>query len=49
MNHVQINKFRDAMAKYGLGRCGSGPPKGLEQTELLKLALAGILSASIIH
>ncbi|CAA6659786.1 unnamed protein product [Spirodela intermedia] len=47
--NATINKFRDAMAKYGLGRCGPGPSKGLEQTELLKLALAGILSASTIH
>lgn len=34
----QIKKFKDAVAKYGTDRCSLGPPKGLEEKELLALA-----------
>lgn len=34
----QIKKFKDALVKYGADRCGLGPPKGLEEKELLALA-----------
>ncbi|XP_078432865.1 thioredoxin-like 1-2, chloroplastic [Wolffia australiana] len=44
-----INKFKDAMAKYNLGNCDSGPAKGLEKTELLKLALGESPPSSIIR
>ncbi|KAI8539878.1 hypothetical protein RHMOL_Rhmol09G0217300 [Rhododendron molle] len=33
-----IKKFRDALAKHSLDRCSLGPPKGLEEKELLALA-----------
>ena len=34
----QIKKFRDALAKHSTDRCSLGPPKGLEEKELLALA-----------
>ena len=34
----QIKKFRDALAKHSPDRCSLGPPKGLEEKELLALA-----------
>ncbi|KAG5565657.1 hypothetical protein RHGRI_001540 [Rhododendron griersonianum] len=33
-----IKKFRDALAKHSLDHCSLGPPKGLEEKELLALA-----------
>ncbi|XP_019162064.1 PREDICTED: thioredoxin-like 1-2, chloroplastic isoform X2 [Ipomoea nil] len=35
---LNIKKFKDALVKYGADRCGLGPPKGLEEKELLALA-----------
>lgn len=34
----QIKKFKDALAKHSTDRCSLGPPKGLEESELLALA-----------
>lgn len=42
----QIKKFRDALAKHGPDRCSLGPPKGLEEKELLALAANKDLSFS---
>ncbi|XP_068660705.1 thioredoxin-like 1-2, chloroplastic [Aristolochia californica] len=39
-----IKKFKDAIAKHGTDRCSLGPAKGLEESELLKLAAKGLLS-----
>lgn len=36
--HLQIKKFRDALAKHGPDRCSLGPTKGLEEKELVALA-----------
>lgn len=36
--NATIKKFKDALAKYGTDRCTLGPPKGLEEKELLALA-----------
>ncbi|MQM01660.1 hypothetical protein Taro_034418 [Colocasia esculenta] len=36
--NATIKKFKDAMAKHGTGRRILGPAKGLEESELLKLA-----------
>nr|GMC88544.1 thioredoxin-like 1-1, chloroplastic [Ipomoea batatas] len=36
--NATIKKFKDALVKYGADRCGLGPPKGLEEKELLALA-----------
>lgn len=41
---MQIKKFKDALAKYGTDRCSPGPAKGLDETELLRLASAGEIS-----
>lgn len=35
---LQIKKFKDALAKHTPDRCSLGPPKGLEEKELLALA-----------
>ena len=37
------------MAKYSGGNFIHGAAKGLEQTELMKLAMAGIYGAQIIY
>ncbi|XAR65493.1 Peptide-N(4)-(N-acetyl-beta-glucosaminyl)asparagine amidase [Bertholletia excelsa] len=39
-----IKKFKDALAKYGTERCNPGPAKGLDESELLRLASAGEIS-----
>jgi len=46
---LQIKKFKDALAKYGTGsgRCTLAPPKGLDETELLKLASIGEISLDL--
>lgn len=44
----QIKKFKDALAKYGTDRCTFGPPKGLEEKELLALAANKELSFNYI-
>ncbi|XP_074320088.1 thioredoxin-like 1-1, chloroplastic [Silene latifolia] len=36
--NATIKKFKDALAKYSAPRCSLGPPKGLEEKELLALA-----------
>lgn len=36
--NATIKKFKDALAKYSPDRCSLGPPKGLEEKELLALA-----------
>lgn len=36
--NATIKKFKDALAKYSPERCTLGPPKGLEEKELLALA-----------
>lgn len=35
---LQIKKFKDALAKHTTERCPLGPPKGLEESELMALA-----------
>ncbi|PIA62780.1 hypothetical protein AQUCO_00200653v1 [Aquilegia coerulea] len=39
--NATVKKFRDALAKHGNERCSLGPAKGLEESELLKLASNG--------
>ncbi|ONK75432.1 uncharacterized protein A4U43_C03F16780 [Asparagus officinalis] len=36
--NATIKKFRDALGKHGAERCGLGPAKGLEESELTSLA-----------
>ncbi|KAH9611356.1 hypothetical protein KSS87_006110 [Heliosperma pusillum] len=36
--NATIKKFKDALARYSSPRCSLGPPKGLEEKELLALA-----------
>uniref|UniRef100_A0A0E0EGB1 Thioredoxin domain-containing protein n=1 Tax=Oryza meridionalis TaxID=40149 RepID=A0A0E0EGB1_9ORYZ len=36
--NATIKKFKDALAKHGPDRCGLGPAKGLEESELMALA-----------
>uniref|UniRef100_A0ACD5WNG0 Uncharacterized protein n=1 Tax=Avena sativa TaxID=4498 RepID=A0ACD5WNG0_AVESA len=36
--NATIKKFKDALAKHGPDRCGLGPARGLEESELLALA-----------
>ncbi|XP_047328559.1 thioredoxin-like 1-2, chloroplastic [Impatiens glandulifera] len=42
--NATIKKFKDALAKHGVDRCSIGPAKGVEQTEILKLAAVGEIS-----
>lgn len=44
---LQIKKFKDALAKHGTDRCSLGPAKGLDESELLKLASINELSISL--
>ncbi|CAB4281025.1 unnamed protein product [Prunus armeniaca] len=45
--NATIKKFKDAMAKHGTGRCNlGGPAKGLDESEMLKLASIGELSTT---
>ncbi|PHU22617.1 Thioredoxin-like 1-1, chloroplastic [Capsicum chinense] len=46
--NATIKKFKDALAKYGTDRCTFGPPKGLEEKELLALAANKDLSFNYI-
>lgn len=39
--NATIKKFKDAMAKHGVERCSVGPAKGLDDSELAKLAERG--------
>lgn len=43
---MQIKKFKDALAKHGTDRCSILPAKGLDESELERLAMAGELSLS---
>lgn len=44
--NATIKKFKDALAKHTPARCSLGPPKGLEEKELLALAANKDLSFS---
>ena len=44
---VQIKKFKDALGKYGTDRCSLGPAKGLDESELLRLASIGQISMNL--
>ncbi|XVE54775.1 hypothetical protein DITRI_Ditri03aG0108800 [Diplodiscus trichospermus] len=45
--NATIKKFKDALAKHGSDRCSHGPAKGLDESELMKLAAAGELSKEL--
>lgn len=45
--NATIKKFRDALAKHGTDRCSLGPAKGLDESELLKLASINELSINL--
>ncbi|XVF54330.1 hypothetical protein PTKIN_Ptkin05aG0172500 [Pterospermum kingtungense] len=45
--NATIKKFKDALAKHGSDRCSLGPAKGLDESELMKLASAGELSTNL--
>lgn len=44
---LQIKKFEDALAKHGAERCSIGPTKGLDESELRKLAAVGELAINL--
>ncbi|KAL2340755.1 hypothetical protein Fmac_008695 [Flemingia macrophylla] len=44
--NASIKKFKDALAKHGNERCGFGPAKGLDESELENLASIGELSVN---
>ncbi|XP_038893673.1 thioredoxin-like 1-1, chloroplastic isoform X2 [Benincasa hispida] len=44
--HPKIKKFKDALVKHGTDRCSILPAKGLDESELERLAMAGELSLS---
>ncbi|XP_009369277.2 thioredoxin-like 1-2, chloroplastic [Pyrus x bretschneideri] len=39
--NATIKKFKDALAKHGSDRCNLGPAKGLDESEIIKLASIG--------
>lgn len=43
---MQIKKFKDALAKHGTDECSILPAKGLDESELERLMMAGELSSS---
>ncbi|KAJ4960193.1 hypothetical protein NE237_020103 [Protea cynaroides] len=45
--NATIKKFKDALAKHGTDRCSLGPAKGLDESELLKLASNGLISIGL--
>lgn len=47
---MQIKKFKDALAKYGMDRCsiGKDKAKGLEEKELLALASIDLISKDLL-
>ncbi|XP_022736924.1 thioredoxin-like 1-2, chloroplastic isoform X1 [Durio zibethinus] len=45
--NATIKKFKDALAKHGADRCSPGPAKGLDESELMKLSIAGELSTNL--
>lgn len=42
--NATIKKFKDSLTKYGTDGCSLGPAKGLDESELLRLASAGEIS-----
>ncbi|GMH21560.1 hypothetical protein Nepgr_023402 [Nepenthes gracilis] len=46
--NATIKKFKDALAKHSPARCSLGPPKGLEEKELLALASNKDLSFTFV-
>lgn len=44
---MQIKKFKDAVAKYGTDLSCAGPAKGLDESELMRLALLGEISINL--
>ena len=44
--NATIKKFKDALAKHGSDRCNLGPAKGLDESEILKLASIGEISTT---
>ncbi|KAJ4712938.1 thioredoxin-like 1-1, chloroplastic [Melia azedarach] len=42
--NATIKKFKDALTRHGTDRCSLGPAKGLDESQLLKLASMGELS-----
>ncbi|KAA0036094.1 hypothetical protein IC582_030024 [Cucumis melo] len=44
--NATIKKFKDALAKHGTDRCSILPAKGLDESELQQLVMAGELSLS---
>ncbi|XP_057951164.1 thioredoxin-like 1-2, chloroplastic [Malania oleifera] len=42
--NATIKKFKDALSKYGADRCSLGPAKGLDESEITKLASVGEIS-----
>ncbi|KAE8707418.1 Thioredoxin-like 1-1 [Hibiscus syriacus] len=44
-----IKKLKNTLAKHGSNRCSLGPTKGLDESELMKLASAGELSLSSLR
>ncbi|KAL9265130.1 Thioredoxin-like 1-2, chloroplastic-like protein [Drosera capensis] len=46
--NATIHKFKNALAKHGTPRCPLGPPKGLEEEELLALAANRDLSFTYV-
>lgn len=45
--NATIKKFKDALVKHGADRCSLGPAKGLDESELLKLASIGEISINL--
>ncbi|XP_043724538.1 thioredoxin-like 1-2, chloroplastic [Telopea speciosissima] len=45
--NATIKKFKDALAKHGTDGCSVGPAKGLDESELLKLASNGLISTGL--
>lgn len=45
--NATIKKFEDALAKHGAERCSIGPTKGLDESELRKLASVGELAINL--
>lgn len=44
---MQIKKFKDALGKYGTDQCSLGPAKGLDESELMRLASIGQISMNL--
>ncbi|CAM8940328.1 unnamed protein product [Rhodiola kirilowii] len=47
--NATIKKFKDALAKYGGDRSNIGPAKGLDESELLKLASIGEITSDSVQ